>query len=135
MRQLGFGVMMRMLVGNEKSYTTYTASVGKTIEKVYLADDELVFQFTDGTGMKLVDEGQSCCEHRYMTTDDDLSFYSGATLDGAEIVDGPEQEGEYGDLHDIQFLNVITSKGVFQMASHNEHNGYYGGFSIEAKPV
>jgi hypothetical protein len=27
----------------------------------------------------------------------------------------------------------MTSKGALTMASHNEHNGYYGGFAIELR--
>ena len=38
------------------------------------------------------------------------------------------------DCHEVQFLEVKTSKGSFTMSSHNEHNGYYGGFSIEVRP-
>ena len=37
------------------------------------------------------------------------------------------------DVHEIQFLDVKTDKGIFQMANNNEHNGYYGGFLIEAR--
>lgn len=132
---LGIGVMINLLGGNSKTVAAIQGSIEKTIQKVWLdkQTDELKFQFTDGTNLKLLDAGQSCCEHRYMTTDDDLPYYSGATLLGFELKDAPDQEDEYGNVHDVQFLDVNTSKGVFQMANHNEHNGYYGGFSIVAE--
>jgi len=67
-----------------------------------------------------------------MRTDDDLTEFVGTKFLGVEIKEAPSIEGEYGEQHEVQFLEVKTDKGVFTMASHNEHNGYYGGFSIVA---
>ena len=50
----------------------------------------------------------------------------------AEIREAPNEPDEYGD-HEVQFLLVNTSIGTFTVASHNEHNGYYGGFDIVIK--
>ncbi|AEI51359.1 DUF7448 domain-containing protein [Runella slithyformis] len=129
---LGVGVMIQSLFGNEETVNAVKSALGKTIETVKLEDNELLFKFTDGTGLKMFDDGQSCCEDRYMRTDDDLSDFEGATLLDFELKDAPTMEDEYGD-HEIQFLDVKTSNGVFQMANHNEHNGYYGGFCIVAR--
>lgn len=110
--------------------------VGKVIESVVLdSDDVLHFVFTDGSKMRLWDDGQNCCEHRYMMTDDDLSSFSGTKLVGIEVLDAPDMEDEYGNCHEVQFLEVMTNRGCFTMTTHNEHNGYYGGFCvrIEAK--
>jgi len=127
------GVMLGMLGGNADSVTAFTGAVGKTISALRLGDDDdaLHFEFDDGTKMKLSDEGQSCCELRYMRTDDNLADFVGAKLLGAELKEAPgiETEGEY---HEVQFLEVQTDRGVFTMASHNEHNGYYGGFWVVA---
>ena len=62
-----------------------------------------------------------------MRTDDDLGYYIGSTLTGAEISDAPSVPNEYGEEHEIQFLRISTSRGVFTVSNHNEHNGYYGG--------
>jgi hypothetical protein len=133
MSQLGMGVMFKMLGGNEDSVAAFTGSLGKTIAVLSLGDDdELHFEFSDGTKMCLFDDGQSCCESRYMRTDDDLTQFIGAQLIDAEIKDAPSIEDEYGESHEVEFLEVKTSKGSFTMASHNEHNGYYGGFAIRA---
>jgi len=105
--------------------------VNKTISNVYV-NGELVFSFTDGTRLHVSDDGQSCCENRYMTTDDNLSYYSGAQFLGLEVVDGGRIDSDY-DCHDTQFLIVGTSKGSFTCVTHNEHNGYYGGFWIQAR--
>jgi hypothetical protein len=41
---------------------------------------------------------------------------------------------ESGDVHEIAFYEFMTSTGSFTLASHNEHNGYYGGTSIDIVP-
>ena len=128
---LGLGVMIKSLGGNEETVNAVQTSIGKIIEKVSLEDNKLVFNFTDGTGLKMFDDGQSCCEDRYMSTDDDLNGFKGATLLDFELKNVSNVENEY-EVHEIQFLDVKTSNGVFQMANHNEHNGYYGGFWIAA---
>lgn len=134
MNNLGLGVMLAMLGGNKESATVFSAAIGKKITALKLGgDDALHFTFDDGTRLKLYDDGQSCCESRYMRTDDDLSHFVGATLLGAEVKDGGAvEDSEYGGVHETQFLDVQTSVGVFQMVTHNEHNGYYGGFAVRA---
>jgi hypothetical protein len=105
--------------------------VGKVIESVVLgSDDALHFVFADGTKMKLWDDGQSCCESRYMMTDDNLLFYSGTVLVNVEVRDAPDTTDEYDNVHEVQFLEVMTNRGCFTMTTHNEHNGYYGGFYV-----
>ena len=130
----GLGVMLRQLAGNADSAAVFQAAMGKSIAALSLADDSLQFEFDDGSKMRLVDNGQSCCESRYMRTDDDIASFVGSVLIDAEIADAPDVGGEdeYG-CHEVQFLRVNTSKGTLVMSSHNEHNGYYGGFSIEAE--
>lgn len=128
----GIGVMIQQLGGNKDSIEAFRGAVGKKITDLSLGeDDALHFTFEDGYRMKLSDEGQSCCESRYMRTDDKLEDYIGGTLTDAEVREAPNVEDEYGE-HEVQFLVVRTSKGDFTMSSHNEHNGYYGGFYIKA---
>lgn len=129
MSQIGLGVAIGYLGGNANTVQAYHASVGKKITSLKLEDDKLVFGFEDGTGLLAFDDGQSCCESRYPTTDDDLSSYVGSTLMSIDVKPGPEQSGEY-DVHETEFLEVTTSSGHFQIVNHNEHNGYYGGFHV-----
>jgi hypothetical protein len=129
---LGLGVLINSLNGTEETVNDVKSALGKVIEKVNLDDNQLVFKFTDSTGLKIFDDGQSCCEYRYMSTDDNLTEYANSTLLDFELKDAPNIEDEYGE-HEVQFLDVITTKGVFQIANHNEHNGYYGGFLIVAQ--
>ena len=126
----GITVMLGHLMGDDESAKAFKRGVGKEIGNICLSDDQLVFIFTDGYKMIMSDDGQSCCEHRYMTTDDDLSYFSGATLMDAEIAGAPDKISEYGEPHEVQFLKIKTSTGIFTMENHNEHNGYYGGFYV-----
>lgn len=131
MSQLGIGTMLGMLTDNSVSVALYHASMGKIITEMKLDEStnpqSFIIKFEDGSSIKLTDEGQSCCEQRYMSIDgDDLSYFAGATLTGIDLKDAPNQEEEY----EVQFLEIQTSKGVATVSSHNEHNGYYGGFCI-----
>ncbi len=129
--------MLGYLGGNAETVSILKAAIGKVITSVWLdeGNNQLKFTFEDSTGMYLFDDGQSCCESKYMTTDDILSEYAGTTFLNVEIKDGGGAgDSEYGG-HDIQFLEITTDKGVFQMSNHNKYNGYYGRFSIIAKPI
>lgn len=115
--------------------------IGREVASAKILDDGIpgedgaaLLVFKDGSRLALWDRGRSCCEHRYIVTDDDLSSIGGATFLGIEVVSADTPKGEDGD-HEIQFLNVQTSAGVFQFATHNVHNGYYGGFSLTASMV
>lgn len=104
--------------------------IGKVINSVFLGtDDALHFVFSDGTKMKLSDEEGICCERRYMTVEDDLSFVVGSKLISIEVRNAPNIESE-DDVHEVQFLEVMTSRGSFTVVTHNEHNGYYSGFCV-----
>jgi len=130
---IGLGVLIQTFGGNAQTVETVKSALGKTINTVWIDDNTLYFKFTDGTNIKLSDEGQSCCEYRYMDTSDDLSEYEGSVLIDFELKPVKlESEDNYGD-HEIQFLDVKTDKGIFTVSNHNEHNGYYGGFWIVAK--
>jgi hypothetical protein len=127
------GVMINALFGDGgKASKAMQHCLGKQFSEVKLEDNNLIFAFDDGK-LRVFDDGQSCCENRYMVTDDDLPYFAEAILIELTVEDGPELVGEYDESHDQQFLHVKTSKGSFTMSNHNEHNGYYGGFSIAAR--
>lgn len=135
MSQLGFGVMLGMLGGNKNTVNAVQESLGKKIASVVIddkarEDGALVFSFEDGTVLHVWDGGRSCCESRYMHTDDDLTGFVGATLVGIDVQgqDTVEDEEGYGDVTESLFLIVRTDKGDFTVVTYNHHNGYYGGF-------
>ena len=137
---LGIGVMIQTLGGNSASAAALTKAVGQKIASVTLSkeyDGALEFSFDSGYRMNLHDDGRSCCEHRYMTCDDDLSVHVGATLLDADVLPAPpvSEDEAHGDCHEVAFLVVTTSAGKITAETHNEHNGYYGGFWVVAKEM
>lgn len=79
----------------------------------------------------LIDNEQSCCESwGYMSSDDELEYYYGATLNDVELTDTKLErmkiEDDYYDEGGVQFVTFKTDKGDFQLAVYNGHNGYYG---------
>lgn len=132
----GIGVMLQELSGNKDDIEAYKYGLNKTIEDIIFDDDSLILMFTENIGMKFYDAGQSCCESRYMTKDeDDLSYYIGSKFLEANIKSAESIEEELGQEHEIEFLEIKTSKGEFTIANHNEHNGYYGGFAIRIEKI
>jgi len=130
---IGIGAMLKILGGNQETVEAVGKSLGKTIRSVAVSGNSLDFVFTDGGTLSVWDDGQSCCENRYMSTEDELGYFVGGNLLKLELVDAPNIDGADGGTHEVQFLDVHTSKGMFQVANHNEHNGYYGGFGIVAR--
>jgi hypothetical protein len=133
MRQLGFGVMLKMLGGTSTNVNLNEEFTGQKMTAIVLdkEHDQLRITFESGRTVTIWDDGQSCCEHRYMSTDDDLSQFVGTTFLGHEVRDAPNMDDGYEE-HEVQFLVVLTDRGNISFANHNEHNGYYGGFALTA---
>jgi hypothetical protein len=127
----GLGVMIEELFG-----VSYDASqlLDCEILDANLVNDEIVLKFKDKT-VALYDSGQSCCESRYITCDDDLKSLIGGKLNNLQIKKSKEDEGEYGDVHEIDFVEIATDKGFITFCTHNEHNGYYGGFALRIREI
>ena len=100
--------------------------------------DCLLLKFADGTAIRLYDDAQSCCEHRYISTDDDVADLVGQKLIEVECrdIEKPEDEDEDGNAdidnycHDMMFVKIQGNKSPITLCTHNEHNGYYGGFIL-----
>lgn len=127
---IGLGVMIHALSGgNPNEPSKY---VGRVI-RIARLDQEInryIIEFQDETRIEIWDNGQSCCELRYMTTDDENSNIIGHTLLSITSKDGPNLDDD-GDHHDTCFVEIQTSGGLLTLTNHNEHNGYYGGFGLE----
>lgn len=102
---------------------------GREIVAALLEEDRLNIDFADGSKISVWDDGQSCCESRYMTTDDDVASLVGGKLVSIVGKPGPGHVAEY-DEHETCFVEIATDKGFVTIVNHNEHNGYYGGFGL-----
>jgi len=127
MSQPGVGAMLHYLGGgSEHDPKEY---YGLTILSASIDDNRLRINFTNGKSIEIWDNGQSCCEHRYMSTDDDVKSLWGETLVRIEAKPGPDVDAEY-DVHEQVFVEIGTDKSTITIVNHNEHNGYYGGFGL-----
>lgn len=118
-------------------YRSVQKYLGRTISAAKLYEEQLSLKFADGGGITIWDSGQSCCEHRYMTCDDDVQSLVGHKLMQITSRDGGMIEAG-GEEHETQFVEVSTDIGSIALVNHNEHNGYYGGFLlsiIEQEPA
>jgi hypothetical protein len=79
----GLGVMINMLGGNADTGKAVQAAQGREIASVKLVDDTLRIGLVGGEALVLRDDGQSCCENRYMHSDDDFSAFVGGQFLGA----------------------------------------------------
>ena len=83
----------------------------------------------------LISNEQCCCEgFGIISTEDNLKDFIGAELFGISTTDTDlrteliknNEDLQYMDEGDFIFINFKTSKGDFQLAVYNSHNGYYG---------
>lgn len=145
----GTGFNLRLLLGGDgNTDAAVLAAAGKTIRAITLADGEsdestgMAFLFTDDTAVIFYDDARSCCEHRFMTCDDDLAPFVGAMFVDVALsekntpeVEDSQQEWDDGEQHEWCFVDFTTSMGVFTATMHNRHNGYYGGISLAARSI
>lgn len=103
---------------------------GPVIKDVVVDEDSVTLHFSSGK-LTLRDCGQSCCENRYMSTDDDVRDLIGQRFVCWEVKDGPGVDNDGYTQHDTQFLEIQTEGGFVTLVNHNEHNGYYGGFTVK----
>lgn len=116
-----------------KDNTKHGELAGRQIADARIANNALFLFFADGEAFKISDQGQSCCEYRHMSTDDSVETLIGATLLYIETKDGPNIEDN--DVHETCFVEVATDRGFITLTNHNEHNGYYAGFSLCIEPA
>lgn len=163
------GVMIEMLFG--RGSDDFTAFKGRKITDAKLTTDDLTLSF-EGTEeqLRVYDAGQSCCENRYITSDDDVKDLVGGNLVSIEEREGPEPEpavcdkckgskrldfsdqpmldpegGEecwachgtgndyYSGDHEVAFVLIQTDNDSITLCTHNEHNGWYGGFALKVE--
>lgn len=142
MAQRGSGVMLHYLGGGSQHdpaefYGRKIVAAKLTTDRPpsrYIGDssghDDLRLTFADGTTIAIWDNGQSCCEARYMRTDDDVQSLVGHELRRIEVKPADDIHDGSGDVHEVCFVEIGTDDGFITISNHNEHNGYYGGFGL-----
>lgn len=131
MTRPGIGAMLHYLKGgSEHSSEEYE---GMTIESVLMDNNKLKLTFNNGKRIIIFDDGQSCCEDRYMKTDDDIRSLVGGKLVHISAKEGPKIKDDDYNVHEQIFIEIATDKGFITLNNHNEHNGYYGGFGLTIK--
>lgn len=129
MSELGIGAMLHILSGGSEN------DAGKYVGRKIVSSkhdkeaDKVFIGFDDGVKIAIWDDGQSCCESRYITCDDDLGRIVGGDLLSIEVKEGPCIEGVH-EVHEQVFIDVVSTCGTITFTTHNEHNGYYGGFGL-----
>ena len=125
---IGMGAMIHYLGGgSENDAASYC---GRKITAAQMKDNRLNLTFADGIKIAIWDDGQSCCENRYMTTDDDVSSLVGHLLHHIEGKEASNGETDYGECYESVFVEIGTDDGCVTIVNHVEHNGYYGGFGL-----
>jgi len=108
--------------------------LGLVIKEASIEDNRLIIEFENDSRIVVEDKGQSCCEDRYMSTDDDLSSLIGRKF---RNIEGKCSDYEISDdcgTHEICFVEVSTDQNFVTIVNHNKHNGYYGGFDMRVFP-
>lgn len=94
------------------------------------ANYEGIIVTTDQDEIKVgIETGQQCCESSgYVVSEDSFSDFIGSDLLSVDIVNEALKTTEVRDVYEgfTMFVNFNTSKGLFQIAAYNNHNGYYG---------
>lgn len=129
MSRPGIGAMFHYLSGG--SAHSAEEYYGATVLDAEMGGERLTLKLDTGTTIQIWDDGQSCCETRYMTTDDSVSDLVGGKLVRIEAKPADDiADDDWGDVHEQVFVEVATDKGFITIVNHNEHNGYYGGFGL-----
>jgi len=134
MSQLGMGAMLHILGGGSPERSDKYA--GRVIKSAKFDEDFVDIEFEDGVTIRIFDGGQSCCEHRYLTLDDNIEDLVGQTLVHIMEKGYKDESDEEGWVeHETCFLEIQGNKSSITFAAHNEHNGYYGGFGMSIKEI
>src|SRR6185312_7899172 len=98
---MGIGAMLHALGGGSKHDPK--EFFGRTVCGAEIIDDRLRLTLDGGEQIEIWDDGQSCCENRWLTCDDDLKSLCGHTLARIDTKSGPNESSEWGD-HEVCFV-------------------------------
>lgn len=128
MGQTGIGALLHKLSGGSKEDPS--DYYGRRIVSADINERRLRLELDGGATIHLWDDCQSCCERRYMSTDDDVQSLVGHRLTHIKPKRVECVESEHGGEDETCFVEVGTDDGFVTIVNHNEHNGFYGGFGL-----
>lgn len=112
---------------------------GKIISQIYrdiITPNKLTFLFDDGNGMTIKDIRQYSSESRYMSCDVTLFDFWGARF--LDVIDRDKCEFEFvseDECHQTTSIEIVTTKGSFEITFHNRNDGQNNGFLILIEDV
>jgi hypothetical protein len=108
--------------------------VGKTIKKIFLADDRKAIKFVlDNNDSIIARCDGDCCSHTWIEDLINPENAIDSEVLSADDIDLPEefQNKTKTDNYEEEMLYygfaIVTNKGKFTIAYRNSSNGYYGG--------
>lgn len=104
---------------------------GREIIGASFDEYEVILEFDTKEKLRIRDDGQQCCEDRYMRTDDNIEDLIGCKLRNIEAREAHESEAD----HEVVFLVIQADHEEVSISTHNEHNGFYSGFELEIKEL
>lgn len=110
-----------------------TDLVGQILTALQVEDHTITL--TAGGRTFILEDPNDCCEKRYFHTDDEVAPHLQTHIISIEVAKAPSLEDADGGRHEVCFLRIGTTVGVFVVSAHNIHNGYYGGFNLCVHPV
>ena len=91
---------------------------GMEVSAVTVGEEHAVIMCGE-VGVRITDEGQDCCESRYITTDDDPARLIGSRLASITSGEVKEADGMDDECHDIVFVTIRTDTAELVLQSHN----------------
>lgn len=129
---------MSDLESMDKHWLTGWSLIGFPITDIELDKERnvLLIEIAGVRTFAISDEGQSCCESRYITCDDDPKSIIGGVLQRIDVSESQDiRKKDAWNDHEAIFVRIETDKGFITITTHNEHNGYYGGFSLKLTEI
>ncbi len=106
---------------------------GMRIEKASFDGGSILLDMGNDIVIEIYDDRQSCCEKRYLNVhSDELQTLGGDTLRSIGVK-WTTQKDDAGDYHEVAFCEIRTEDNTVSFSTHNEHNGYYGGFDLRVE--
>lgn len=103
------------------------------VEMVELGDVTLTLGYSNGKRLLLENTVNYCCEHRYITCDDDLSNLRGQQVVSIEVTGVEDCQDGRSAEHEVAFVKIQFTRECITLASHNRHSGSYSGFHLQAR--